>query len=96
MALHERFYEYTKEEIIQIKKDICYKHNCPYLGVVWNNPNKKSGEMDYANKCCNYILYTHQMRGCMPDECKHYHDTNVKKRNRFAEELESKGDNYGR
>lgn len=79
MALHEHFREYTLKEINQIKKDVCVKNKCPYLGVVWNNPNKKKGDIDYANKCCNYILYKGYRRDCMPDECTHYLDKNVKK-----------------
>lgn len=74
MALHKRFSEYTKEEIVKIKESVCMKHKCPYLGrlVMCNAYNKKDSST--ANKTCNYLLYTGKMRGCMPDECTHYKD----------------------
>lgn len=81
MALHENFIEYTPEEILAIKRDICVKNKCPYLGAAWSNPNKKKGTIDYASKCCNYILYKGESRNCMPDECTHYNDKNVNKKN---------------
>lgn len=79
MALHERFSEYTKEEIMRITKNVCMKNNCPYLGrlITCNAYNGK--DTSSANKTCNYMLYTGKMRECMPDECTHYTDTGVKK-----------------
>lgn len=76
MALHENFIEYTQDEINKIKRDVCTRHNCPYMSFVANT-NKSTAT---SNKCCNYILYTGQMRGCMPDECKHYLDNDVTKK----------------
>lgn len=74
MAIHERFMDYKKEEIDRIKQEVCVKHKCPYLGRLFmcNAYNKKDASM--ANKTCNYILYTGNRRGCMPDDCKHYLD----------------------
>ena len=74
MALHENFREYTEKEINAIKRDVCTKHQCPYLGSV---TNYKSNVTINA-RCCNYMLYTGKMRDCMPDECTHYKDKNVK------------------
>ncbi len=73
MALHEEFREYTKEEIADIKRKVC--------------ANTKAAKTDYINKVRNYILHTGNMRGCMPDECKHWKEKNVKKkRNKFADD----------
>ena len=80
MALHERFSDYTVDEISKIKRDICLKHKCPYLGSV---SNLKS-QIPITGRCCNYFLFTGKMRGCMPDECMHYNDTDVKHK-RFVE-----------
>ena len=79
MALHERFSEYTKEEVEQLKKDVCIKNKCPYLGLIHDSGtvNQKNSP---NNKTCNYILFTGHMRNCMPDECTHYLDTDVKKK----------------
>ena len=80
MALHEHFRDYTNEEILQIKKDVCMKNNCPYLGQV--GVTQPGGGKGFAlnGKCCNYIMYTGKMRGCMPDDCKHYLDEGAKKK----------------
>ena len=75
---HERFKDYSEAEIIEIKRKVCMDHKCPYLSnfrltslINKDNPTSKS---------CNYIAITGHMRGCMPDECTHYLDQNVKKR----------------
>ena len=80
MGLHERFREYTKEELVSIKEKVCLKHGCPYLGKI-NDSIGKSGAM---NNICNYICYTGHMRGCMPDDCKHWKDKNVTKKDKFV------------
>ena len=81
MALHERFNEYTEEEILKIKKKNCIKHACPYFGAVigLSKKNKANPNCLY-NKSCNYILLAGHTRGCMPDECTHWKDENVPKR----------------
>lgn len=76
MGMHEHFSEYTEEELKEIKLKVCTKHKCPYMSFVANT-NKNTAAI---NKCCNYILYTGKMRGCMPDDCKHYLDKNVKRK----------------
>lgn len=84
MALHEEFRQYTKEEIAGIKRKVCAKHNCIYFSSL-HDANTKAAKDGYTNKVCNYILHTGHMRGCMPDECKHWKEKNVKKkRNKFA------------
>lgn len=79
MALHENFREYTKEEIADIKQNVCLKHKCPYLQKI-NDYSGKS--MGVGNNICDYIGKTGHMRGSMPDDCKHWKDKNVNKRNR--------------
>lgn len=61
---HDRFGEYTEDEINEVKKEICIKHKCPYL-------------KDFS---CAYVLLTGKCRNCMPVDCTHYKDKNVKKR----------------
>lgn len=78
MALHDNFRDYTKEEIIEIKQKVCIKHKCPYLQKIHDYAGKNSNSP--LTNICNYILMTGHMRGCMPDECKHWNDTNVKRK----------------
>lgn len=61
---HDRFGEYTEDEINEVKEEICIKHKCPYL-------------KDFI---CAYALLTGKCRNCMPVDCTHYKDKNVKKR----------------
>ena len=76
---HDHFSEYTEDEIAKIKAYVCVKHECPYLrGLSKSGNNSKA--IAPANRCCNYSLLTGHSRGCMPDECTHYKDKNVKKR----------------
>lgn len=81
MALHEHFREYTREEIVEIKQKVCLKHKCPYLQKINDYLGKGTGP---SNNICNYIGKTGHMRGCMPDECKHWKDKNVPKRDSKA------------
>lgn len=75
--LHEHFSEYTNEELIHIKKEVCLAHRCPYLSRTRSNIGVKKATPQ--NTICNYILMAGHSRGCMPDVCTHYNDTNVKK-----------------
>lgn len=77
--LHERFSEYTSEEIDNIKRDVCLKHKCPYLTRFHGTPPKKVLQGQVYNIVCNYILITGHSRDCTPDVCKHWRDKNVKK-----------------
>lgn len=77
MALHENFRDYTEKEITRIKKRVCIKHNCPYLNSI--SHVSKATEKSLLNKCCFYAVYAEHSRGCMPDECTHWKDKNVKK-----------------
>lgn len=79
MALHERFEEYTKEEIKTILKENCMAHNCPYLCGLNTARDKRRAKEVLINKCCMYLVRAHKMRDCMPDECEHWKDKNVKK-----------------
>lgn len=81
MALHEHFREYTPEEIIEIKKKVCIKNKCPYMANTTSvgSVRKASKTTIISNKCCMYILWAGKSRGCMPDECKHYMDKDVKR-----------------
>lgn len=83
MALHKHFREYTDEEITKIKKDICAKHKCPYLNSI--SHVKIATKKSLLNKCCFYTVYSGHSRGCMPDECEHWKDKNVRK-TRFNED----------
>ena len=69
MALHDHFREYTKEEILDIKRKVCIAHNCPYLARMSDYQSSTT-----SNNFCSYIQWTGHMRGCMPDECTHYTD----------------------
>ena len=89
MALHENFSEYTNKEISEIKKNVCAKHKCIYYGGI-GGPNKKlKGEDCLMHKCCNYFEYTGKLRGCMPDECKHWKDKKVEKKRWYFFSLEN-------
>ena len=81
MALHEHFRQYTKEELVEIKHKVCFKHNCPYLQKINDYIGKSLG---VGNNICDYIGKTGHMRGCMPDECTHWKDKNVKKKSKFV------------
>lgn len=76
MALHERWGQYTRKEITNIKKNNCAKHNCPYLGRI-STINMRG---QYANMCCNYVEITGHSRGCFPEDCRHWSDTGVKRK----------------
>lgn len=76
MALHEHFREYTAKELTRIKEKVCIAHKCPYMSRIWNG--QKGAQISTINRTCNYIDMTGKMRGCMPDECKHWKDKNVK------------------
>ena len=78
MPLHERWSEYTKDEINEIKKNVCTKHKCPYLGRI----STFSMNKQYSNMCCNYIEFAGHSRGCFPEDCTHYEDKNAPKRRR--------------
>lgn len=75
---HESFRDYTTEEINKIKVEVCMKHACPYLKNF--KPVGLKGMGNPECKACDYISITGHSRGCMPDECTHYLDQNVKKR----------------
>lgn len=79
MPLHENFREYTKEEIEHIKRDVCIKNHCPYLGRIDKCNAYNGKDTSPSNRLCNYLTYTGKMRGCMPDECTHYKDKDVKR-----------------
>ena len=72
---HDRFGEYTAEEINEVKKQICMKHKCPYLKRL-SQQREESPETTH----CAYALLTGKCRNCLPVNCKHYKDKNVKKR----------------
>ena len=62
-------------------------HKCPYLTFAGDtNPGKNKNIT--SNKCCNYILYAGKRRNCMPDECIHYKDKNVKRKIKFNAALD--------
>ena len=91
MPLHDNFRDYTVEEISKIKADICVKYKCPYLSS-FTTCNDRNGKGTATYKAGNYILFTGKARDCMPDECKHYLDKNVKNKKFGIVNQFSKGD----
>lgn len=92
MSLHENFRDYTKQEISDIKAEVCIAHKCPYLSVLHDNNIKSNKSTKYAyRRVCDYILFTGKQRDCMPDECIHWNDKDVPKNAKYGEEIE-KGD----
>ena len=79
MALHEHFREYTHDEIFDIKKNVCMKHNCRYLSRV----SDYSARSVVSNNFCSYLEWTGHMRDCMPDECTHYLDAQPISKGKF-------------
>ena len=82
LARHDNFKEYTKKELNDVKRNVCIANKCPYMKkmVVQARSN------DNANGCyCDYISMTGHSRGCLPIDCTHYKDENVKKRVVFAD-----------
>ena len=80
MPLHEKWSEYTRDEINEIKRDVCAKHNCPYLGRISTLAMNKQ----FSNMCCNYIELAGHSRGCFPEDCTCYEDKNAPKRRRLT------------
>ena len=74
--LHDSFSEYTNEELLQIKKDVCLAHQCPYASRI--NWSTKSGATYTVT--CNYILITQKRRNCMPDVCQYWKDEVVNRK----------------
>lgn len=96
MALHEHFRDYTVDEVTSIIINHCQAHKCPYLrrvvtGALKNN--SRNAKFNAANKCCMYIDVAGKMRGCMPDECTHYLDKDVKKKVRPETIIPSREEN---
>lgn len=79
MALHEHFREYTAEEILQIKREVCIAHKCPYLSRMTDSESATFAH----NNFCSYLEWAGKMRGCMPDECTHYMDERPKHKGKF-------------
>ncbi len=91
MALHDSFRDYTTEEIIEIKKKVCIAHKCPYLQKLHEYSGKGTSPL---GNICNYIVLTGHMRGCMPDECTHWNDTNVKRKRNSQKFTHDDGTNF--
>ena len=72
---HDRFGEYTEDEINEVKEEICMKYKCPYLKDL-TKQKYKAGSTTH----CAYALLAGKCRNCMPVDCTHYKDKNVKKR----------------
>lgn len=94
MNLHERWYEYTNNEIIKIKKEKCSK--CRYSKRFGALSNGKDTEEQRGNKAnmpgnlyCDYLMMTGHKRGVRPENCDHYKEGNDEsKRNRRASKSE--------
>ena len=82
-AMHKNFRDYTPDEIAQIKRDNCVAHKCPYLSKIhWNSKHSSMNGRASVQTMCNYILFAGHSRGCMPDVCEYWKDTNVKRTGR--------------
>ncbi len=80
---HDKFSDYTPEEIAKITKNVCIKHKCPYAKFVHSSGYSKKSNSTFKLACdrfCDYLCIAGKSRGCMPDECTHYKDKNVKRR----------------
>lgn len=74
--LHERWMEYTEEEVNAIKRDHCLKHRCPYmlrLGLS-EGSDRTARDILPSNKYCDYLELTHSMRETRPELCDHWKD----------------------
>lgn len=58
----KRWSEYTPEEIIQNKKDVCAK--CYYFSV-----HKTSNCTNWNDSTCDYLRVEKHSGGCLPTEC---------------------------
>ena len=73
--LHDRFCEYTEDELARIKDEVCLAHNCPYLSTMKVSAKKKGiARRGTVAKICNYLIMTQHSRGCMPDVCEYWKD----------------------
>ncbi len=77
--LHDRWKDYTNEECMDILKNHCIKHNCPYLSSL-RQRKAASTKKSLATLCCNYILVEGHSRGCMSDVCGYWKKKPSKKR----------------
>ena len=78
--LHDRFKDYTAQELAEIKMNNCIAHKCPYLSKVhWSQKHGGGGAAFHS--MCNYIIITEHSRDCMPDVCEHWKDTNINTKN---------------
>lgn len=76
MPLHEKWSQYTRKEIDTIKKNVCIKHDCPYLGRLGGGylSTKEKSQNFISSRYCNYADATGQLRGCFPEDCKYWKD----------------------
>lgn len=75
---HENFRDYTKSEIDEVKKHVCVAHNCPYKRTMHQFTGRQKDNVTQV--FCDYISLTGHSRGCLPVDCTHYNDTNVRKK----------------
>ncbi len=69
--LHEKWSDYTRQEIKSVKVKKCSK--CPYKGHA-QHFHHSSQEDAIGLLICDYISITGKRRGCRPEDCKHYKD----------------------
>lgn len=89
MPLHEHWREYSEKEIYDIQKQNCIRNNCQYLKPI--GPEIKEDDEKSKRLYCDYLCMTGKLRGCLPEECRHWKDPAVpkNKKNIFKDFLQS-------
>lgn len=86
--LHERWRDYTEEEINDIKRNVCIAHECPYFSALFDGQgtSKEDIARTPGGRYCDYICLTGKPRGCMPDQCTKWKDRDrvVKRQNAYG------------